>query len=54
VTRRNEDVRSSLEALRAGEHPSREWRAPLYRSRRIAAESGARAAIYFALASIFF
>ncbi len=54
VTRRNEDVRSSLEALRAGEHPSREWRAPLYRSRRIAAESGGRAAIYFALASIFF
>jgi uncharacterized membrane protein YccC len=54
LIRRNEDVRSSLEALRAGEHPSREWRAPLYRSRRIAAESGVRAAIHFALASIFF
>jgi hypothetical protein len=54
LTRSNENVHSSLEALRAGEHPSREWRAPLYRSRRIAAESGARAAIVFALASIFF
>jgi uncharacterized membrane protein YccC len=51
---KSEDVRSSLKALRAGEHPSREWRAPLYRSRRIAAESGVRAAIYFALAAVFF
>jgi uncharacterized membrane protein YccC len=54
LNRQNESVRGSLEALRAGVHPTHEWRAPLYRSRRIAAEAGARAAIHFALASIFF
>lgn len=54
LAQRTADVRTSLVALQAGEHPLREWRAPLYRSRRIAAESGIRAAIYFALASVFF
>jgi uncharacterized membrane protein YccC len=54
LARSDENVNSSLEALRAGEHPFRKWRAPLYRSRRIAAESGGRAAISFVLASIFF
>lgn len=54
LLRRNGDVRESLDALRVGTYPSREWRTPLYRSRRIAAENGVRAAIYFALASTFF
>jgi uncharacterized membrane protein YccC len=54
IVRKNTDVRSSLDALRAGTDPIRQWRAPLYRSRRIAAESGVRAAIYFALAAILF
>ena len=54
ASRSNDDVRGSLDALRVGKHPSREWRAPLYRSRRIATESGVRAAIYFALAAVFF
>jgi len=54
LTRNSDDVRASLEALRAGEHPSREWRVPLYRSWRIAADSGVKAAISFALAAIFF
>jgi len=54
LARKDEDVRSSLEALQAGRHPPHQWRAPLYRSRRIAAESGIRAAIYFAFAAIFF
>ena len=50
----NARVRSSLDALRDGTRPSRAWRAPLYRSRRIAAETGARAAISFTLIAIFF
>jgi uncharacterized membrane protein YccC len=48
------DVRSSLEALRTGMHPRRPWRAPLYRSRRIAAEGGVRAAIHFMLIAMIF
>ncbi|WP_426610476.1 FUSC family protein [Bradyrhizobium sp. McL0616] len=48
------DVRSSLEALRAGTHPRRQWRAPLYRSRRIAAEAGVRAAIHFTIIAMIF
>ena len=47
IIRRNADVRNSLEALRAGNYPLRQWRAPLYRSPRIAAEAGVRAAIHF-------
>ena len=46
ISRKNAQVRSSLDALRAGTRPYRAWRAPLYRSRRIAVETGARAAIY--------
>ncbi|WP_454648870.1 FUSC family protein [Bradyrhizobium liaoningense] len=47
-------VRSSLDALHQGVRPHHAWRAPLYRSRRIAAETGARAAISFALIGLFF
>jgi uncharacterized membrane protein YccC len=54
LLRKNSDVRGHLEAMRAGMHPAREWRAPLYRSHRIAAATGLRTAIHFALASIFF
>jgi uncharacterized membrane protein YccC len=48
------DIRNSLDALREGTHPLRQRRAPLYRSRRIAVESGIRAAISFTLIAIFF
>jgi uncharacterized membrane protein YccC len=48
------DVRRSLDALGAGRRPPREWRAPLYRSHRIAAESGIRAAAYFVLVAAIF
>lgn len=54
IGRKNAQVRSSLDALREGTRPYRAWRAPLYRSRRIAAEAGARAAISFTLIAIFF
>ena len=48
------DIRSSLDALREGTHPPHLWRAPLYRSHRIAAETGIRAAISFTLIAILF
>jgi len=54
LIRKNVDVRSSLDALRGGRHPFRQWQAPLYRSRRIAAESGVRAAIHFTLIAMLF
>ncbi|WFU26910.1 FUSC family protein [Bradyrhizobium sp. CB1717] len=54
IGRKNAQVRSSLDALREGMRPSHAWRAPLYRSRRIAAETGARAAISFTLIAVFF
>jgi uncharacterized membrane protein YccC len=54
LLRENERVRESIEAMRAGLQPLQAWRAPLYRSRRIAAAAGVRAAIHFALASAFF
>src|SRR5262249_50283208 len=41
---RNEEVRQDRLALRSVRWPSRLWRAPLYHSYRIAAESGVRAA----------
>jgi uncharacterized membrane protein YccC len=47
-------VRRSLDDLSAGRRPPRAWRAPLYRSHRIAAETGIRAAVYFLLAAAFF
>lgn len=51
---KNAQLRSSLDALREGTRPHRAWRAPHYRSRRIAAETGARAAISFILIAIVF
>lgn len=48
------EVLGSLDALRDGAHPAVSRRAPLYRSRRIAAESGVRAAICFALIAALF
>jgi uncharacterized membrane protein YccC len=48
------DIRSSLEALQTGTHPRQQWRAPLYRSRRIATEGGVRAAIHFMLIAMIF
>ncbi|MBR1119940.1 FUSC family protein [Bradyrhizobium lablabi] len=47
--RKEADIRGSLDALRAGTRPALRWRAPLFRSRRIAVESGIRAAIAFML-----
>jgi uncharacterized membrane protein YccC len=52
LIRKNADVVGSLDALRAGTEPRHQWRAPLYRSRRIAAETGIRAAIHFMLIAI--
>jgi uncharacterized membrane protein YccC len=54
LLRRNEEVRQDLSALRSLKWPLRLWRAPLYRSYRIAAESGVRAALWLAIASIFY
>jgi uncharacterized membrane protein YccC len=54
LARKDDDVLGNLDALQAGRHPPRQWRAPLYRSRRIATESGVRAAVYFAFAALFF
>lgn len=54
INRKNAQMRSSLDALREGTPPYRAWNAPLYRSRRIAAEAGARAGISFTLIAIFF
>jgi uncharacterized membrane protein YccC len=52
LTRKNADVLNSLDALRVGTDPPHQWCAPLYRSRRIAVESGVRAAIHFMLIAI--
>ncbi|MBR0782186.1 FUSC family protein [Bradyrhizobium iriomotense] len=54
INRKNAEVSSSLDALHGGTRPYRAWRAPLYRSRRIAAETGARTAISFTLIAVFF
>ena len=54
LLRRDQNVRQHLSALKSAKWPSRLWRAPLYRSYRIAAESGLRAALWFAIASTFF
>jgi uncharacterized membrane protein YccC len=51
---RDEEVCQDLLALKLIKWPSRLWRAPLYRSYRIAAESGMRAALWFGIASTFF
>ena len=52
--RRDEEVRQDLLALRSARWPLRAWRAPLYRSYRTAVESGVRAALWLAVASIFY
>jgi hypothetical protein len=52
--RRDAEVREALGALNAGARPRRAWRAPLYRSQRIAAASGIRAAACFVLPAGFF
>ncbi|WP_426409726.1 FUSC family protein [Bradyrhizobium ganzhouense] len=54
LLRRDQQVRQDLFALKSVRWPSRLWRAPLYRSYRIAAESGARAALWCAIASIIY
>jgi uncharacterized membrane protein YccC len=51
LLRRDEEVRLHLNALRSVERPFRSWRAPLYRSQRIAIESGVRAAAWVAIAT---
>jgi uncharacterized membrane protein YccC len=51
--RRDAEVREGLAALNAGVRPRRTWRTPLYRSRRIAAAAGIRAAACLALPSAF-
>jgi len=51
---RDDEVRQDLLALRSARWPLRARRAPLYRSYRIAVESGVRAALWLAIASIFY
>ena len=53
LLRRDGDVNQCLAALKDEAYPLQEWRAPLYRSHRIAIAGGLRAALYFSLASIF-
>jgi uncharacterized membrane protein YccC len=54
VLRRDAEVREGLAELNAGARPRRAWRTPLYRSQRIAAAAGIRAAACLALPSAFF
>jgi uncharacterized membrane protein YccC len=54
LLRRDDEVRQDLLALRSARWPLRVWRAPLYRSYRTAAESGFRAALWLAIASMFY
>jgi uncharacterized membrane protein YccC len=54
LLRRDEEVHQNLLAVRSVRWPPRLWRAPMYRSYRIAAEAGVRAALWFAIASTFF
>jgi uncharacterized membrane protein YccC len=54
LIRTDEEVRRSFDDLSAGRRPRRAWRAPLYRSHRISAESGIRAAVYFLIAAAVF
>lgn len=54
LARRHAEVGSSLDALRNGTHPPVTRRAPLYRSGRIAIESGIRASICFTLIAALF
>lgn len=50
--RRDHDVISSIVALRQGVAPKHVWRAPFYRSHRIAVANGVRAFVYFGLAAL--
>lgn len=52
LMRHDTEVHGDLSALKSLTYPTVAWRAPLYRSQRIAIENGARAAVYFALASV--
>ena len=54
LLRIDRELQGSLGALGAGRRSPRQWRAPLYRSHRIAAETGIRAAAYFVLTAAFF
>jgi uncharacterized membrane protein YccC len=54
VLQRDEEVRQNLAALKSGTRPPRSWRAPLYRSHRVAIDSAVRSAAHFAIASAFF
>ncbi|HUN60193.1 MAG TPA: FUSC family protein [Candidatus Binataceae bacterium] len=54
LLRMDEEVRQALVALKSGMRPSRAWRLPLYRSDRIAMESGLRAFAQVAIASAIF
>jgi uncharacterized membrane protein YccC len=54
LLRRDDEVRQDLSALKSARWPLRVWRAPLHRSYRTAAESGVRAAAWFAIASTFY
>ena len=54
VQRRDAEVRRDLAALRSATWPSQVWRAPMHRSWKTAAESGVRAAAWFAIASAFY
>jgi len=54
IARSSADVLSDLEALRTGTQPRRQWCAPLYRSRRIAAAGAVRAVIHFMLIAMIF
>jgi hypothetical protein len=54
LLRRDRDVRETLAALRSGKAPARTWRTPFYACHRLAAETGVRAALWIALASVTF
>ncbi|MGZ2488165.1 hypothetical protein ACVITL_006750 [Rhizobium pisi] len=53
LLRRHEEVRENLLALRSVKWPLRSWPAPSYRTYRIPAENGVRAALWIAIASAF-
>jgi uncharacterized membrane protein YccC len=52
LQRRDAEVQLHRFALKSEKRPSRSWRAPLHRSRRIATEGGVRAAAWIAVTSI--
>jgi uncharacterized membrane protein YccC len=54
LVRTDDEVKGSLDDLSAGRRPPRAWRAPLYRSHRIAAEAGFRIGLCFLFAAAVF